>query len=209
MVGPFSAVADGNGHLAPGRFPSVLAELLGVGGEEWRPLAGPVGLDFGAAPAAGTPGSAPADLAVRIRPAGLAAASWSEDLRLDAPGATAVATFTEGALAGKPAVVRNSHGRGTAWYAGADLPDAALALLVGDALAAAGLASPVVGELPSDVELATRGTCHFLLNHSPEPRAVHLMEQSVDVLTGAAHGPHLVLAPYGALVLKEPPPNSH
>ncbi|WP_432245217.1 beta-galactosidase [Arthrobacter sp. G.S.26] len=206
VVGPFSGVADGNGHLRQGRFPSVLAGMLGASGEEWRPMAGPVGLDFGAAPAAGTPGSAPAGPELsESGPAGLAAASWSEDLRLDAPGATAVATFTEGALAGKPAVVRNSHGRGTAWYAGADLPDAALALLVGDALAAAGLASPVVGELPSDVELATRGTCHFLLNHSPEPRAVHLTEQSVDVLTGAAHGPHLVLEPYGALVLKATP----
>ena len=51
VVGPFSGVADGNGHLRQGRFPSVLAGMLGASGEEWRPLAGPVGLDFGAAPA--------------------------------------------------------------------------------------------------------------------------------------------------------------
>ena len=42
VVGPFSAVEDNNGHLAPGRFPGVLADLLGVDGEEWVPLASPV-----------------------------------------------------------------------------------------------------------------------------------------------------------------------
>jgi beta-galactosidase len=65
------------------------------------------------------------------------------------------------------------------------------------------VASPVRGELPDDVELATRGGCHFLLNHSAEPQAVHLREQSVDVLAGDTRGPELQLAPYGVLVLKD------
>nr|WP_049828854.1 beta-galactosidase [Arthrobacter sp. RIT-PI-e] len=44
VVGPFSAVADEHAHLRQGRFPSVLAELLGATGEEWRPLPAAVGL---------------------------------------------------------------------------------------------------------------------------------------------------------------------
>ena len=136
-------------------------------------------------------------------PAGLEATVWSEDLRLDGAGAAAAASFASGALAGKPALVRNSHGRGTAWYAGCDLPDAALDHIVGEALAAARIPSPVAGMLPDDVELATRGGHHFLLNHSPEPRTVTLTGQSVDLLTGDACGLRLTLEPYGALVLKD------
>ncbi|MGX9901168.1 beta-galactosidase [Arthrobacter sp. SA17] len=48
VVGPFSAVADQNGHLVPGRFPGVLAELLGADGEEWLPLASPWALSLAA-----------------------------------------------------------------------------------------------------------------------------------------------------------------
>ena len=194
VVGPFTGVADRNGHLRQGRFPSVLADLLGVGGEEWRPLAGGIALDFA------EPG--PAGLSPRL-PAALKASVWSEDLRLHGAGASAAATFASGALAGKPAVVQNSHGRGTAWYVGCDLPGTALDSIIGTVLAAARITSPVAGLLPDDVELATRGGHHFLLNHSPEPRAVALTEQSVDVLTGEAYGPHLTLEPYGALVLKD------
>jgi hypothetical protein len=61
---------------------------------------------------------------------------------------------------------------------------------------------PVAADLPDDVELATRGGYHFLLNHSPEPRTVRLKEQSVDLLSGDSHGPDITLEPYGALVLK-------
>ncbi|MGF9650187.1 beta-galactosidase [Pseudarthrobacter oxydans] len=195
VVGPFSGLADSNGHLRQGRFPAVLADMLGVTGEEWRPLAGSVGLEFsqpgplGAAANAGMPDNPEASV-------------WSEDLRLHSSSAAVVATFASGPLAGKPAAVRNSHGQGTAWYIGCDLPAAALGNIVGAAVAEAGLTVPVAGELPDDVELATRGGHHFLLNHSPEPRTVRLKEQSVDVLTGDSHGPDIALEPYGALVLK-------
>jgi beta-galactosidase len=135
-------------------------------------------------------------------PANLEASVWSEDLRLHSSSAAAVATFASGPLAGKPAAVRNRHGRGTAWYIGCDLPAAALGDIVGAAVAEAGLTVPVAAELPDDVELATRGGYHFLLNHSPEPRTVRLKEQSVDLLSGDSHGPDITLEPYGALVLK-------
>ncbi|TLM82500.1 beta-galactosidase [Pseudarthrobacter sp. NamE5] len=196
VVGPFSGLADSNGHLREGRFPSVLADLLGVSGEEWRPLADNVVLDFMEL------GPASRSVGTGQLPDALEASVWSEDLRLHGPGAAAVATFTSGPLARKPAVVRNVHGSGTAWYVGCDVPAAALGYIVGAALTEAGITSPVVGELPHDVELATRAGFYFLLNHSPEPRTVTLTEQSVDLLTGEAHGLHVSLDPYGALVLK-------
>lgn len=195
VVGPFTGLADSNGHLRQGRFPAVLADMLGVTGEEWRPLACSIGLEFT------QPGPAGAEANAGM-PGNLKATVWSEDLCLHSSSAAAVATFTSGSLAGKPAAVRNSHGRGTAWYIGCDLPAAALGSIVGAAVAEAGLTVPVAAELPDDVELATRGGYHFLLNHSPESRAVCLKEQSVDLLTGDSHGPHITLEPYGALVLK-------
>ena len=195
IVGPFTGVADAEGHLRQGRFPSVLADVLGVTGEEWRPVADAVGLDF-----RDSEGNPEAGL-----PEGLDAAAWSEDLRLHGPEARARATFTSGALAGQPAVVRNTFGAGTAWYVGADLPPAALQHIVDAAVRDAGLVPPVPDLLPAGVELAIRGEWQFVLNHSNESRAVRLRHQSVDLLTGKAHGPDLVLEPHGALILKATP----
>ena len=187
VVSPFSAVADSNGHLAPGRFPGVLADLLGVDGEEWVPLASPVGLVFGEAPA----GQA------RI---------WAEDLALNSGTAEVVAHFVGGRLEGRPAVVRNRSGAGHSWYVGADLPPEALEQVVADALESAGIPYPLAAPLPDQVEAASRGGHLFLLNHSGEPQQVQLGWASVDLLTGEANGERLTLPPFGALVLKEPVP---
>ncbi|MDR7159596.1 beta-galactosidase [Arthrobacter sp. BE255] len=187
VVGPFSAVADDNGHLAPGRFPCVLADLLGVDGEEWVPLAAPVGVVFGDAPA----GQA------RI---------WAEDLALNSGTAEVVAHFGGGRLEGRPAVVRNQTGAGHSWYVGADLPPLALEQVVAGALESAGIAYPLAAPLPDQVEAASRGGHLFLLNHSGQPQEVEPGWASVDLLTGGARGERLTLPPFGALVLKEPAP---
>lgn len=191
VVGPFSAVADQNGHLVPGRFPGVLAELLGVDGEEWLPLASPLGVEFCSA----VPGEQSG--------ASWHANIWAEDLALREETAEAVARFGEGRLKGKPAVVRNRKGEGSAWYVGADLPAEALDLVLAAALDSARIASPLAAPLPEQVEAASRGGHLFLLNHSNLPQAVRLGWTSVDLLTGAEHGQHLTLPPFGALVLKE------
>ncbi|WP_426228429.1 beta-galactosidase [Pseudarthrobacter sp. DSP2-3-2b1] len=187
VVGPFSAVADSNGHLADGRFPGSLADLLGVDGEEWVPLASPVEVRFGPIQA-------------------VQAHIWAEDLALRGNTGKVMAHFGAGRLEGRPAVVRNCHGAGSSWYVGADLPAEALELVLADALAAAGIASPLTAPLPDPVEAASRGGHLFLLNHSARPQEVGLGWTSVDLLTGTAHGPELTLPPFGALVLKEPVP---
>jgi beta-galactosidase len=192
VVGPFSAVADGNGHLVPGRFPGVLADLLGVDGEEWLPLASPLRVEFG--------GEVPAEQTDTSWHASI----WAEDLALRDETAEALAHFGEGRLEGKPAVVRNRKGDGSAWYLGADLPAEALDRVFVLALEAAGIASPLAEPLPEPVEAANRGGHLFLLNHSNLPQAVHLGWASVDLLTGAEHSQYLTLPPFGALVLKKP-----
>ena len=55
---------------------------------------------------------------------GATASLWAEALRLE--GAEAKASFTEGHLAGTPAVTRNRHGSGDAWYIGTVLDPQAL-----------------------------------------------------------------------------------
>ncbi|MBT2532741.1 beta-galactosidase [Arthrobacter sp. ISL-48] len=192
VVGPFSGVADGNGHLVPGRFPGVLADLLGVDGEEWLPLASPLRVKFGSQ-----------DPAEQTDPS-WHASIWAEDLALREETAEAVAHFAEGRLEGKPAVVRNRKGEGSAWYIAADLPAEALDRVMVAVLDSTGIASPLDVPLPEPVEAVSRGGHLFLLNHSNLPQAVHLGWASVDLLSGADHGEQLTLPPYGALVLKEP-----
>lgn len=189
LVGPFSAVADENARLAVGRFPAVLDKCLGVSGEEWVPLGEPAAVVFGA-------GGIPAGTA----------AFWGEDLRLD--GASALASFAGGPLAGKPALTHHRRGSGQSWYLGADLDDHALSAVVMAAVSAAGISPDFPEGLPDDVEAVRRGRWLFLLNHGGRPRSVSLpaagVEPLFDLLTGLRTGPEVELKPYGACVLELP-----
>lgn len=182
LVGPFSGVADENARLATGRFPAVLHKCLGVSGEEWVPLGEPAGIGFTAsAVPAGTAGF------------------WAEDLRLD--GARALASFTSGPVAGKPALTHHSRGSGQAWYLGADLDEPALAYVVMEAVRAAGVTPLFPDGLPDGVEAVARGQWLFLLNHGGGTHAVRVSTSGIDLLTGLPAGPDLQLEPYGAFVL--------
>lgn len=185
VVGPFSGAADETGRLATGRFPGLLRDLLGVGGEEWRPLQEPVPVSFG------DPGTGTAAYAQ----------NWSEDLEVTGPATGVLARFTSGPLAGKPAATTHRYGSGQAWYVGADLSSAGLSLVLEEALAASGLPIPVPAGLPDDVEAVSRGNLLFVLNHGGTEREVTLPAGGVDLLTGVRHGPVLLLPPRGAYVL--------
>jgi len=147
VMGPFSGVSDPDERIRLGGHPVPFRELLGLRIEEYWPLP---------------------DEPLTVESAELGdftAATWAE--WLTAEGATVVATFTSGPLSGIPAVLRNSHGEGTAWYV-ATLPEpAALARILGAACHAAG-AEPVLPGLPPRVEAIRRGDKVFLLNHDDE-----------------------------------------
>jgi hypothetical protein len=140
LVGPFSGIADEDQRIRQGRFPVPWADVLGVSGEEHRPL-----------PEAGVP--------VHSERYGTFTASlWSEHLTAD--GAEVLATYAGAGLGGRPAVLRH----GSAWYVSTVPPAPVLAAIVADCLAAAGVVPPVP-TVPDGVEVALRGSLLFVLNH--------------------------------------------
>ncbi|MDJ0324545.1 beta-galactosidase [Cryobacterium sp. PH31-AA6] len=89
----FSGIVDEDDRVRTGGYPGAFRELLGVTVEEFAPLAPgrQVSLDSGAT-----------------------ASLWTERLR--PTGAEVVASYLDGPLPGIPAITRNGHGAGTAWY---------------------------------------------------------------------------------------------
>ncbi|MEU8400231.1 beta-galactosidase [Nonomuraea sp. NPDC048892] len=193
VVGPFSGVVDPRGHVRTGPFPAPLREVLGASGEEWLP--------------------APDDRPVRCRWSGGAeftASTWTELLR--AEGAEVVAEFTEGDLAGRPAVTRHragpgpgeGPGEGVAWYVGTMPEPAALGALAARVLADAGVEG-AVPELPPGVEAVRRGEVLFLLNHGATTVRVPLQEAAEDLLTAAPAQDAVTLAPRAVAALRRLP----
>jgi beta-galactosidase len=176
----FSGVVDESDHIRLGGYPGALRDLLGIRIEEFAPLpaAATVGLDrFG-------PGR-----------------SWSE--HGETAGATALACYSSGPVAGCPAVTRHEVGAGHAWYVGTALSGDGLDDLL-DLLLAGADVEPAVRGLPRGVEAVRRraadGTGYlFLLNHTDDERPVAVTGE--DLLTGAALA---ALAPGGVAVLREP-----
>lgn len=83
---------------------------------------------------------------------------------LTVAGAEILATFDDGA----PALTRNTHGAGEAYYM-ATLPDREGKLRLARHLAERAGAKPVAENLPWGVEAARRGDVVTLINHTPEP----------------------------------------
>ena len=96
-----------------------------------------------------------------------------------------IATFDDGPNAARPAVTRQRHGDGAAWYV-ATMPDAAgVDAIVGRLVADRGV-RPVIDDLPAGVEVARRGALVTVINHSDETVTVSL--NGSDAETGAALG---------------------
>jgi beta-galactosidase len=109
---------------------------------------------------------------------------WSERVAL--AGAEAVASYGEGPLSGLPAVTRNTHGSGTAWYVATRPDPTTLASLLDRIRAEAGVAS--VRTTPERVEAALRRGADadylFLINHGDDDAEVEVAAGSVELLTG-------------------------
>ncbi|MEW9551713.1 beta-galactosidase [Nonomuraea sp. NPDC050783] len=180
VVGPFSGVVDPDGHVRTGRFPVPLREALGASGEEWLPAEGEVGCRWSGGP-------------------GFTAHAWTE--LMAAEGAEAVAEFTEGELAGRPAILRHRVGDGVAWYVATMPEPAALAGLTARALADAGVRG-AVADLPPGVEAVRRGEVLFLLNHGSATAEVPVAGPAEDLLTGAVTDGPVTLAPRAVAALR-------
>ncbi|MFC9242238.1 beta-galactosidase [Streptomyces decoyicus] len=193
LVSFFSGIVDAHDRVHPGGCPAPLRELLGLRVEEFWPL------DEGRSVAVG-------DGVLTGR-----ADLWSEVIDLE--GAEALAHFTDGDLAGRPAVTRHAYGRGTVWYVGTRLDAALMRALLDDVRAAAGVA-PVLPGLPEGVQATVReglgGRYLFLLNHGARTVEVGLpapMRDAlavVDVTGGAGAVDRVTLSARGVAVLTEP-----
>lgn len=126
---------------------------------------------------------------------------WSERVLLR--GASLVASFSDGDLAGCPAVTRHSYGSGTAWYVATQLDEASLSSLLGEALAEASV-EPVLPGLPDGVQAAVRTgegrRFLILLNHGTSPREVPLPSPMRD--TAGNLVAEVILGPYGTAILR-------
>lgn len=164
VVSFFTGVLDEHQRVIRGGFPGRLRDLLGVRVEEFRPL---------------EPGAA-----VRLD-SGATGELWSERVHLE--GASAIATYAEGPLAGHPAITRRSVGEGTVTYVSTRLAqqdrDAFLAELVQDA----GVSPTVPGAAERGVEAVRRraasGDYLFLLHHGTAP--VRVEGDGTDLVSGA------------------------
>jgi beta-galactosidase len=146
LVTFFSGIVDEDEKVRTGGYPGAFRDLLGIRTEEFFPL---------------PPGQSAA------LDNGTSASLWSEALRLE--GAEARVSYTEGHLAGTPAVTRNRHGAGDAWYIATALDAAALRGVVTEAAAGAGITLPDAAEgLETVVRSDGDRSYLFLINHSGE-----------------------------------------
>ena len=124
---------------------------------------------------------------------------WSELVRTTT--ATTVASFVDGPVTGSPAITRNGHGAGEAWYVGTALDERSFASLVSDVLAEVG----VPARDGASVEVVTRVGEHsrftFVINHSDE--GVELPIPGFELITGQAVASTLVIPAGQVRVVRE------
>ncbi|MDQ6751916.1 MAG: beta-galactosidase [Actinomycetota bacterium] len=185
VVTYFSGIVDANDHIrmdpiSGGGYPGAFAELLGVRMEEFFPL--------------------PAGESVALSGYG-SGRFWSELGRTTT--AEALATFGSGPTTGSPAVTRNTHGDGVAYYVATTLDTPGLSEFVAAARAAAGV-RPVLDDLPPDVEVVTRAKDGrrwlFVLNHSDRDTTV--TAAGTELISGTTVGPQLTVPAAGAAVVR-------
>ena len=195
IVGFGTAITDEHLHVRLGGYLGErMRRTLGVWIEEFAPPAGP---DLRAEGGAAAP---PVPLEGDVFGGTATGGEWSEFVRVEE--AETLATFTEGALAGWPAVTRRDADEGSAWYV-ATLPEPdALRRLAARVVEEAGVevsASIVGAGAAVGVEVVRRGDLIFVINHGPDAAA--LDGEGTDLLSGTpASG--LQLPPQGVAIVR-------
>ncbi|TFD50205.1 beta-galactosidase [Cryobacterium frigoriphilum] len=183
----FSGIVDDDDRVRLGGYPGAFRDLLGVTVEEFTPLlpGDSVTLDSGAR-----------------------ASLWTERLRTTS--AVAIARYVDGPLPGVPAITRNDHGRGTAWYLATALAPEALRVAMRTVATGANLTA-IGPEGDGTIEVVRRratvgspGPSYlFVINHGEQPAIVpaHGRELVTDVQISLT-----VSVPAGAVrVIREDP----
>jgi beta-galactosidase len=171
VVTYFSGIVDERDRIRLGGYPGAFRDVLGVLSEEFGPLK-------------------PGDSVTLSN--GRTATLWTERLRTTT--ADVVATYDDGPMAGLPAITRNQHGAGTAWYLATktDMSD-----VLSDA------ASVVPDK--SDIEITRRrgdGRSYlFVINHGTEP--VERPARGEDLVSGKTVDGVLTVEAGGVAVVRE------
>lgn len=194
LVSYFSGIVDVDDQVRLGGYPGAFKQLLGVRSEEFWPLqrGEQHRLDDGST-----------------------AEFWSEKTQVSPTGedepAQVLSSYTEGPLAGRPAVTRRSVGDGSAWYVGTQLDDDATFALIENLLLEAG----VDAELPSapqGVEAVRRRaesttgeeeSFLFVLNHTDE--TVEVKASGQELLSDRAVTDRLSVKAGDVAVVREDP----
>jgi beta-galactosidase len=181
-----SAMKDEDNSLYPQRQPGPLADLLGARVEQWYSLDKPVPID-------GEWGSGENHM-------------WAEQLTVSSPETRTLMRYGKcnGWLDGQPAVVTRSVGKGRITYIGAGLEGATMKASAEWMMKEAGL-SPIMSDLPEDVDLAIRsgnGKRIFIFtNYAASQRTIALPAPMEDVLMGGTVS-SVTLPQYGVAVLR-------
>lgn len=178
-----SGIVDDSLHIHPGAYPGAFRQTLGIWVEEFYPLrAGEVvNLDDGAS----------ADV-------------WTELVHLDS--AAALSTFSDGPVADEPAVTKNQHGDGTAWYLATRLAQPALDSLIKEILRELKIRPPIpLVTAPAGMEAVRRtgpdSSFLFVVNHGTE--TAHLAARGHDLVQDREVAGRLSLQPGGCAVVRE------
>jgi beta-galactosidase len=167
VISYLSGIVDANSTVILGGYPGAFRDLLGLRVDEFQPLL-------------------PGETRSLSTGGGLTwtASDWTENVELIT--ATAVASYTDGRLAGRPAITSHQVGVGSASYLSTRLDTAALDDYVGLLLETAGVRPLAVA--PPDVEITMRrGPEHdyvFAINHSEAEAEIQLKRPAHDLVTG-------------------------
>ncbi|MEV1202050.1 beta-galactosidase, partial [Microbispora rosea] len=183
----FSGVVDACNRVRPDGYPGAFRRLIGAKIDEYWPA---------------RPGER---FTVDFADGHTATADWwREDIHLET--GTALATYADGLLKGRAAVVANEFGAGRVVYFATLLEqDAFDRVLIGE-LRAAGVANRFDG-LPAHLECTVREDERheylFLLNHDAEASvAVPVEGDGTDLLTGLPASGEVTVPPLGAAVVR-------
>ena len=180
LITYFSGIVDENDHIRLGGYPGAFRDLLGIRVEEFTPLR--------------------ADEQVHLDN-GWTADVWTEHLHL--AGAEPLTHYQDGPVPDVPAVTRNTHGAGSAWYVAcrldADSDDELVSLLLTEANV-----EPVAQTRPG-VELTRRTSPEgaswvFVINHTAEVATLALTGHE---LLSDQPVSQLSVAPGGVAVVRE------
>ncbi|MGW4644378.1 beta-galactosidase [Sphaerisporangium sp. NPDC004334] len=182
----FSGVVDESNRVRSNGYPGAFRDLIGAKIDEYWPA---------------RPGE---EFAVRFADGRTTTATWwREDLYLET--GTALATYTDGLLKGRAAVVANAYGAGRVVYVATLLEQDAFAGVLLAEVEAAGVESRF-RDVPAHVECAVREDERheylFLLNHGADAATVPLPRPGTDLLTGAPVAGDVALAPLGVAVIQ-------